>query len=112
MARTRLQAKTIARAYAHALRSTNHVDGAVLFGSHARGEAQPESDIDLIVLSRDFQNMPLMQRLQLLNRLRRGAALETSMDIIGLTQREFRGLERSDSPNLRRIYQEGKKIYP
>ena len=31
-----------------------HVDGVILFGSHARGTATEESDIDLAILSRDF----------------------------------------------------------
>jgi uncharacterized protein len=30
------------------------VDGIILFGSHAKGTATPESDIDLCVVSRDF----------------------------------------------------------
>jgi predicted nucleotidyltransferase len=37
-----------------------------LFGSWARGEAHAGSDIDLIVVSRDFQGKGLRRRLELL----------------------------------------------
>jgi len=37
-----------------------------LFGSWARGEARTGSDIDLIVVSRDFQGKGLRRRLELL----------------------------------------------
>ncbi len=31
-----------------------HADVVILFGSHARGQANTESDIDLAIVSRDF----------------------------------------------------------
>lgn len=37
------------------LRQENiHLDGAILFGSRAKGTATPESDIDIAVISREF----------------------------------------------------------
>ncbi len=37
------------------LREENvHLDGAILFGSRAKGTHTPESDIDLAIISRDF----------------------------------------------------------
>ena len=38
------------------------VDRAFLFGSNARGEAREESDIDIIVISKDFSQMPYWRR--------------------------------------------------
>lgn len=40
----------------------------ILFGSHARGTAQEDSDIDLIVISNDFKDMDFMQRCECLGR--------------------------------------------
>ncbi|MCX6126315.1 MAG: nucleotidyltransferase domain-containing protein [Proteobacteria bacterium] len=47
--------KEIAVAVYHSLGKVGiHVDGVILFGSHARGVATEDSDIDLAILSRDF----------------------------------------------------------
>ena len=112
MAGVRINAKKIAREYARSISSALQVEGVVLFGSSARGEMRADSDIDLIVLSRDFMQMPLMDRLQLLNRMRRGSALTVPMDILGLTSTEFSDLRKSESPNLRRIYKDARHVYP
>lgn len=112
MARTRINAKKITREYARTLSSVIRIDGMALFGSAARGVMTAESDIDLIVLSRDFAHTPIMRRLELLNRMRRGSALRVPMDIIGFTPQEFTALKRSESPNLRRVYREARMVYP
>lgn len=46
------------------------VHGAVLFGSYARGDEKPDSDIDLIVLSPIFDKAKTQQSLSALWRLR------------------------------------------
>jgi hypothetical protein len=38
----------------------------LLFGSHARGEARDESDIDLIIVSPDWEHLNRRERLELL----------------------------------------------
>ena len=43
------------------------IDKIVLYGSHARGAAGEESDIDLIVISRDFERKNYWQRIELLS---------------------------------------------
>ncbi len=40
------------------------VEKIILFGSRAKGTAKPHSDIDLAVVSRDFQGMNLLERLE------------------------------------------------
>ncbi|OGL67896.1 hypothetical protein A3B21_01770 [Candidatus Uhrbacteria bacterium RIFCSPLOWO2_01_FULL_47_24] len=112
MDRERINAKKIARDYAKSIASAVQVEEVVLFGSSARGQMRYDSDIDLIVLSPDFARMPLMERLQLLNSMRRGSALQVPMDIIGLTAKEFADLKKSESPNLRRIYKDARRVYP
>jgi len=44
------------------------VDRVFLFGSNARGEAREESDIDLIVISKDFSQMPDWRRWEVLGK--------------------------------------------
>jgi predicted nucleotidyltransferase len=45
-----------------------HFDGAILFGSHAKGTAGHDSDVDLAILSRDF-GKDRFEESALLNRL-------------------------------------------
>jgi len=45
------------------------VDAIYLFGSYARGEFLRRSDIDLIVISRDFSEIPFLRRLDIINRI-------------------------------------------
>jgi predicted nucleotidyltransferase len=59
----------------------------ILYGSHALGKAGKESDIDLVVVSNDFKDMDLWERLSLLGRARAG--IKRPMEILGFTEKEF-----------------------
>jgi predicted nucleotidyltransferase len=41
-------------------------EGVILFGSHARGEAREGSDIDMLIVSPDFEELNTRERLELL----------------------------------------------
>ena len=60
----------------------------IIFGSYASGKAQKESDIDLFILSDNFKDMDLWERLCLLGRARIG--IKRPMEILGLTEEEFK----------------------
>ena len=110
MAGKKIDAKKIARDYARNVAKDIVIDGVMLFGSSAFGKMTPQSDIDVIILSRDFSKMPFMKRLQFLNKMRQGSALRVPMDILGLTPKEFGGFKNSESPNLRGIYRDAREI--
>jgi len=59
----------------------------LLFGSWARGEQREESDIDLIVVSRDFARLGDLRRLEMLG-IAAGRAL-VSVQARGYTPEEF-----------------------
>ena len=40
------------------------VEQAILFGSHARGEAKDGSDIDVLIISADFETLNMRERLE------------------------------------------------
>ena len=42
------------------------IEAVILFGSHARGTAYEESDIDLAVISPDFEGVPLNRRQEMI----------------------------------------------
>lgn len=111
MAGKKIDARKIARDYARNIAKDIEIEGAMLFGSSALGKMTATSDIDLIILSRDFSKMPFMKRLQFLNKMRKGSALLVPMDIIGLTPKEFSGLKNSESPNLRGIYRDTLNVF-
>jgi len=64
-----------------------HVKKILLYGSYAAGNPREHSDIDLIVISQDFKNMGLWDRLGLLGRAR--VKLRRPMEILGYTEEEF-----------------------
>ena len=43
-----------------------HPGRVIVFGSHAQGRAGEHSDIDVVVISEDFANMNLLERLEIL----------------------------------------------
>lgn len=59
----------------------------ILYGSFARGKAREDSDIDLVVVSDDFKEMDLWERLCFLGRARMG--IKRPMEILGFTEAEF-----------------------
>jgi predicted nucleotidyltransferase len=40
-----------------------NVTKIILFGSQARGNASPESDVDIVLISKDFRNKGIFKRL-------------------------------------------------
>ena len=43
------------------------VDKLILFGSYATGQYREDSDIDIVVISRDFQNKSYWERIDILS---------------------------------------------
>lgn len=79
------------------LRETGlNIDKIILFGSQTNGEATDESDIDIIVISKDFRNKDIFKRA----RLTKEAEIATirkymiPFDIFTMTPEEF---ENEDS---------------
>lgn len=89
MATLSQQARKIAEEYIKKTRTRINVKHALLFGSASRDTMTKDSDIDLIVISPEFESMPLAKRLTLLARLRGRTFIDWPMDIFGYTQDEF-----------------------
>ena len=62
------------------------VEAVWLFGSRARGDARPDSDVDLIVVSPDFRGLDLVERSRL---IRPCWEADISVDILPYTPEEF-----------------------
>ena len=71
-----------------------HVRTVVLFGSHVAGTAGEHSDIDLAVISQDFQGMDLRERLETLGRALARARIMEPVEALAYTQGEYEAGER------------------
>lgn len=61
------QIKKIVRQYKEVLQRLGiHAERIILYGSFARGNARKDSDIDLVIISKDFRRLNLRQRLEIL----------------------------------------------
>lgn len=65
------------------------VEGAYLFGSYVKGTWVKTSDVDLVVVSRDFEGMKFMDRLDLVYRVEWRLGLKHFVEVIPLTPREL-----------------------
>jgi predicted nucleotidyltransferase len=67
LAKTGQEVEGIIKAYLSTLSELGvRAERALLYGSYARGLAREESDIDLIVVSEDFEGMNIRERLEVL----------------------------------------------
>jgi len=67
------------------------VDSFALFGSALKGTMDKDSDIDLIIISSDFENLDLFERskLTMLPEIETLKKFKVSMDIINLSPDEY-----------------------
>lgn len=110
MAKKRIIPELIIKDYIKDLSGQIKVDGAFIFGSYATGKVREDSDLDCIIISRDFKKINYLKRLQLLSRARRGLAVNMAMDIFGYTPQEFKAMKRDESPNIQMIFRQGRFI--
>lgn len=64
----------------------------IIFGSHAAGSAREDSDLDILVIASEFEEMDLWERMSLLGRARAG--ITRPMEILGITPSEVDSLDK------------------
>ena len=92
------------------LRKNLSVDKIVMFGSHARGSQGPDSDIDLIIVSRDFRGKKLVEKVELASGLNWELVHQTKkpFDLLYYSDLEWR---KGSSLIITAAKREGKVIY-
>ena len=84
MVETRRQITTLIRRYVAALEARGiPVERAILFGSHVAGRAREWSDIDIAVISPNFESLSLLERYEQLGMANR--ELQAPLDILGFS---------------------------
>ena len=82
-------------------------DRIILFGSHAAGEATPDSDIDLVIV-KDTDQRPIDRRIEV-ERLLFDRAIP--LDLLVYTPRELRQLYAAGSPFIEDVVERGRILY-
>jgi predicted nucleotidyltransferase len=80
----------------------------ILFGSHARGDARPDSDLDLLVIEPQIKSRNA-EFVRLRNALH---GLETSIDLILVTERHVEEWGHFEGTMLNEALQEGRVLAP
>ena len=65
------------------------VSEAYVFGSYVRGTWLRTSDIDLVIVSPDFEGIPFLRRLDIINEIQWRAGIRPYIEAIPLTPSEF-----------------------
>ncbi|MBI3760802.1 MAG: nucleotidyltransferase domain-containing protein [Chloroflexi bacterium] len=84
------------------------MDKIVLFGSYAQGRPNEWSDIDLAVISPDFDGLEMLSRIDLMAQAR--SSRDSRIEALGYGSRQFEGADRLTF--LGEIKRTGKVIYP
>ena len=86
------------------------INRGILFGSYARGEAEEESDLDLILVSESFRGLNYLERINQLLDLEWKLidALDKPFDLLFYSPEEW---EKEDSPIIRIAKEDGIEVY-
>ena len=105
--KTAPRTEEIVRRTIERLQQKIQVQQAILFGSHAKGEADAWSDVDLAVISPDFSRMSHRKVMDLLVEV--ALAVDPSVEIRPYTPRDLR--EARPTNFLGHILAAGKVVY-
>lgn len=81
----------------------------ILFGSHAWGKPRPESDIDLLTVTKNFSHLRPAQRRRQIKKICQPPLVP--MDVLVYTPEEIGDKEASGDPFTAKILREGKILY-
>ena len=94
-------------AFVRSLQAGVRVEAVILYGSYVRGNAHEWSDIDLAVISPDFEHVPMWKRQELIAHL--SVHRRPGIAPIGYPSSEYHNLGRHSF--LREILRTGKVVY-
>ena len=111
MDRKKIDPKKVVKEYLKCFPSSIKVSGVFLFGSYATSKAREDSDIDIVVISPDFEKIDFIKRMEMLSRFRQAEITRSvPMDIIGYTPEEFANIDK-ESVIMKQAKKEGRMIF-
>jgi hypothetical protein len=87
MAKTEAELRRIIKEYVQALEDEIRVSRVILYGSYAHGHPDEWSDVDIAVISPDFDSLDQWERQGLLGRKRLGCDL--ALEALGYSSEEY-----------------------
>ena len=93
--------------FAHAIAEQFHPERIILFGSHARDEPTPDSDVDLLVIMPRDGKTPHQQAAEIYGKCR----ADFPVDILVRTREEFEQRQQMRDWFMRDIAREGVTLY-
>lgn len=90
---------------------TVHPERIILFGSHARGEATPDSDVDLLVITTEAYDAHNSRRKILARLWRSLARIRTPVDLVLSSIDEVEQWRDTTNHLIARALREGKVLY-
>ncbi len=93
MLKTNASVEQIVNEVAEKLKEEITVHKLILFGSYNNGIPREDSDFDIAVISDDFENMGLMEKMELFARVT--VAVDSRVELMGFSVREFEQPEKS-----------------
>ena len=79
--------KSLAREVRDFLSPYIDVERIIIFGSYAQGKSRSDSDIDIAVISKDFEKMRLLEKIYLLARV--PVSIDSRIEMIGFSYKDF-----------------------
>lgn len=95
MLKTKTSIEELVQETKHFLSRYIRVDRVILFGSYLYGHFREDSDIDLAVISDDFEKMSVLEQFQLLAKV--PVFIDSRIEVIGFSKKDF------SSPNRRSL---------
>lgn len=80
----------------------------ILYGSYAKGTAKPYSDMDLVIVSKDLEKWPGIERLQILAQAT--LHVDATLEVLGYTPKEIQD-HGDESIFWEEISKTGKEVY-
>ncbi|MBF0584060.1 MAG: nucleotidyltransferase domain-containing protein [Magnetococcales bacterium] len=88
-----------------------HPERIILFGSHARGEAQADSDIDLLIITRETYGPHNSRRQAMVRVWRLLADMPVAKDIVLFSDAEVEQWRTAKNHLIARALHEGRVLY-
>ncbi len=93
----RPEVEATVKSFLKALSKKIRIEKAYIFGSSVRGDWLKTSDIDLVIVSKDFENIPFLKRLELVEETQWKEKIRPHIETIPLTPEEFKEKVKSSA---------------
>jgi len=87
MLKTESSLKQLAREIVDCLAEDVRVEKIILFGSYLSGVQREDSDIDMAVVSKDFEKMGVMDKIELFAKA--SMAVDSRIELVGFSQKDY-----------------------